>query len=377
MKRTAYVIATIIALSVLLSACNTGNQSDTTDTAAPTSDTVNTYDDVFSDEEYKSYTSGVKVDFAGNREIFNAQISGEDNAAYVSFIPISYDGTSYEKDDRVCYKFDNWIFDKQTDEKVYFEGNKTLSVITPQAMLSAVFKSSNSVTRPEDYGYVRDTLAQLTFTEASQKSHTDRAGNNAVHLTVLTWDGDKSVQSMRYTVNYSTGKVDLVKTEGDIVIYYSSEERIPEEAIAYFILLAADMDHGVSTLYNSDSNLRLGESAVYKDTVVNYEDIKAALHSVMFNGNQEIRFPTVINNVTDIDTYTDSEAIYFPLGDALYYMLTPNGSLYEVMGIRTCTPYIAPGMTHLSYIHAPIVRKAEGSFGYEAVKALLTGTAAE
>ncbi|MBQ9162142.1 MAG: hypothetical protein IJX74_02590 [Clostridia bacterium] len=377
MKKITYAIATILALSVVLSACNTENPSDTTDTTAPISDTVNTYDDVFSEEEYKNYTSGVKVDFASNQEIFNAQISGEDNAAYVSFIPISYDGTSYEKGDKVCYKFDNWIFDEKADERVYFEGDKTLSVITPQAMLSSVFKSSNSVTRPQDYGYVRDTLTQITFAETSQEDHADGTGNNAVQITILTWNGDNIVQSMVYTVNYATRKVDLVKAEGDVVTYYTSNEQISEEAVAYFLLLAADMDYGASTLYTSDINTKLGDSAIYKETMVNYEDIKSELHTVLFNESQEIHFPTVINNVTDIDTYTDSEAIYFPLGDTSYYVLTPDDSLYAVMGIRTCTPYITPDMTHLSYVHAPIVRKVEGTYDYEAVKALLTGTVNE
>ncbi len=380
MNKVLYFILTVLVTSVILSSCNTEKPSNTTDTSDATIETLDTADtpvDVFSEDEYKNYTLGVKVDPTDNKEAFSAQMSGKDNSVYVSFTPILYNSETYqyEQGERVYYRFNSWRFDEAADEKVYFEGNKTLDAITSQAMMSAVFKSANSVTRPENYGYVRDTLAPLTFTETSRQAHA--TGNNAVHLTILTWDGDNIVQSMRYTVNYATRKVDLVKTDGDVITYYTSEEQISEEAVAYFLLLAADMDYGTSELYASDINTRLGNTAVYKGTSVNYEDIKSDLHSVIFNESQKIHFPTVTNNVTDFDTYTDSEAIYFPLGDTFYYMLTLDGSLYEVIGIRTCTPYITPDMTHMSSIHAPIVRKAEGTYDYEAVKALLTKVAQE
>lgn len=386
MKKALCLTLTVLMTFVMLSSCNTGDLSDTTTaadttsgTTAATTEAADTLNDAFSEEEYKSYTSGVKVDPDGIKEIFNAQMSGEDNAVYVSFTPISYNAETYEYEqgEKVYYRFNGWVFDEGTDEKVYFEGNKTLSVITPQAMTSAVFKPSNSITRPEDYGYVRDTLASLTFAEASQQDKDEQSGNDAVYLNVITWDGDKQVQSMSYTVDYATRKVELVKTEGDVTTYYTSEEQISEETLAYFLLLAADMDHGVAAIYASDVSVKLADSAVYKETAVNYDDIKAELHTLLFNESQEISFPTVTNNVTDFDTYTDNEAIYFHTGDTFYYMLTPDGSLYAVIGMRSCTPYITPSMTHMSHIHAPHVRRAEGTFDYEAVKALITGTATE
>ena len=392
MKKALCLTLTVLMTFVMLSSCNTGDPSDTTATADTTSgtttatteatdttETADTFNDAFSEEEYKSYTSGVKVDLDGIKEIFNAQMSGEDNAVYVSFTPISYNAETkeYTQGEKVYYRFNGWVFDEGTDEKVYFEGNKTLSVITPQTTLSPVFKSSNRITRPEDYGYVRDTLAQLTFTETDEELSGVVNGDNAVWLTVSTWEDGERTQSMRYMVNYSTGKVDLAKTEGDATTYYTSNEPIPEEAIAYFILLAADMDHGVAAIHKSNVNVKLADSAVYKETAVNYDDIKAELHTLLFGENREISFPTVINNVTDFDTYTNSEAIYFPTGDTFYYMLTPDGSLYAVIGMRSCTPYITPSMTHMSHIHAPHVRRAEGTFNYEAVKALITGTATE
>lgn len=376
---TFIFILTVLAISVVLSSCTAGGLSDFSDTTAETLDQANTPNDAFSEADYKNYTVGVNVDVAGNKEIFSAQLSGQARSVYVSFTPISYNAQTYEyqKGERVYYRFDAWQFEEKTDERVYFEGNKTLDVIAPQAMMSAVFKTFNCITRPENYGYVRDTLAPLTFTESSSQAHADHAGNNAVYMVVCTWNGNDVAEKMEYTVDYATRKVDLVKTVGDAVTYYTSNEQIPEEAVAYFLLLAADMDHGASELYASDPALHLGNSAVYKETTVNYADVKEGLHGVLFQASQTVKFSTVINNVTDFDTYIDGEAIYFPLGDTSYYMLTPNGSLYAVDGIRICTPYITPNMTHLSYIHAPIVRQAEGTYDYEAVKALLTGTAAK